>query len=84
MVGEMNNDNVRTALAIVLMAIATLLVLLAAWLVAYEVAADEPQYLTVYAIKEVRGWLAAAILVGVAAILAVVGVRLYAATRTTR
>ena len=72
------------ALGIALIGIATLLALVVAYLVVYEVAADAPQYLTFFWVKEVRGWIAAATLGLVAATFAAIGIRLYAASGTAR
>jgi len=75
---------VRTVLAFALLATATLLTLQAAWVMAFEVADDQRQYLTFFWIKEVQGWLAPGVLVVAAAVLAALGVRLDAARGTAR
>jgi hypothetical protein len=66
----------RAALGIVLILAALFFGVVVVYLVAYEIAEDQPQYASFYAIEDVRGWVAAAILGGVAAVLAFGGFRL--------
>ena len=66
----------RAGLGIVMILAAMPFGLIALYLVAYEVADDEPQYASFYPIEHVRGWLAAAIVGVFAAALVLVGARL--------